>query len=202
MLASLSTAVPLAYVLQSGFDTLKLSKVRISIESYDAKKQLQIDRVQSSKRTVRPGEEIEIATVLAGDNGVELTRKVRYRVPEGAEPGVLYFTVADGATTNLTEFRQLLTSPPKSVAQLVSTVNSLRANTKAYIRVWRTDPAYQLEGADFPDPPPSVALILAGAQPALGAISQIRNSKMAEIEIAAGEMTISGSKTLQVEVKE
>jgi hypothetical protein len=123
-------------------------------------------------------------------------------VPEGAEPGVLYFTVADSATTNLTEFRQILTSPPKSVMQLVATVNSLRANTKGYIRVWRTDPAYQLEGADFPDPPPSVALILAGAQPALGAISQVRNSKIAEIEIAAGEMMISGSKTIQVEVKE
>jgi hypothetical protein len=158
--------------------------------------------VQSSKRTVRPGEEIELATVLAGDNGVEVVRKVRYRVPDGAEPGALYFTVADGASTNLTEFRQILTNPPKSVPQLVSTVNSLRANTKAYIRVWRTDPAYQLEGVDFPDPPPSVALILAAAQPALGAISQIRNSKLAELEIAAGEMMISGSKTIQVEVKE
>jgi hypothetical protein len=202
MAASLNTAIPLAYILQSGFDTLKLRKVQISIESYDAKKQLQIDRVQSSKRAVRPGEEIEIATVLTGENGAELIRKSRDRVPEGAEPGVLYFTVADSATTNLTEFRQILTSPPKSVTQLVATVNSLRANTKGYIRVWRTDPAYQLEGADFPDPPPSVALILAGAQPALGAISQVRNSKIAEIEIAAGEMMISGSKTIQVEVKE
>jgi SpoIVB peptidase S55 len=202
MAASLNTAIPLAYILQSGFDTLKLRKVQIAIESYNAKKQLQIDRVQSSKRTVRPGEEIEIATVLAGENGAELIRKSRYRVPEGAEAGLLYFTVADSATTNLTEFRQLLTSPPKSVTQLVTTVNSLRANTKGYIRVWRTDPAYQLEGADFPDPPPSVALILASAQPALGAVSQIRNSKIAEIEIAAGEMMISGSKTIQVEVKE
>jgi hypothetical protein len=200
MQASLSAAIPLAYILQSGFDSLKLNKVAISIESYDAKKQLQIDRVVSSKRTVRPGGEIEIGTVLTGDNGVEVTRQSRYRVPIGAEPGQLYFTVADGNTTNLTEFRQLLISSPKSVGQLVSTVNSLRTNTKAYIRVWRADPAYQVEGGDLPDPPPSVSLVL--AQPAAGSILQTRNSKVAELEISAGQVMISGSKTIQVEVKE
>src|SRR5581483_1566960 len=42
MQASVSTAVPVAYVLQSGFDALKLKKVDVAIESYDAKKQLQI----------------------------------------------------------------------------------------------------------------------------------------------------------------
>ena len=57
MQASLSAAVPLAYVLQSGFDALKLKKIDVAIESYDAKKQLQIDRVLASKRIARPGED-------------------------------------------------------------------------------------------------------------------------------------------------
>ena len=202
MQASVSAAIPLAYVLQSGFDTLKLKNVEIAIESFDAKKQLQIDRAQASRRTVRPGEEVEISAVLTGDNGAEIVRGARYRVPEGAPAGTLYFTVADGATTNLTELKQLLTSAPKSAAQLLSTVNSLRANTKAYVRVWRADAAYQLEGEDFPYLPPSAAMILGGSQPSLGSISQTRNSKLAELEISAGDMMVSGSKTIQVEVKE
>jgi len=122
-------------------------------------------------------------------------------VPTGASPGLLYFTVADGATTNVTEFRQYLNSTPKSPAQLLTTVNSLRANTKAYVRVWRADPAFQLEGGDFPDPPASVSLILAASQPVAG-ISQTRNSKLAELEFGADEAMISGSKTIQVEVRE
>ena len=202
MQASISTAVPLAFVLQSGFDALKLKKVDVAIESYDAKKQLQIDRVLASKRTARPGDTIEITTVLSGDNGAETTRSVRYRVPEGAPPGTLYFTVADGNTTNITELRPFLTNVPKSPAQLISLVNSLRANTSAYVRVWRADPDYQLEGGDFPDPPPSVALILAGSPPVLGGVAQTRNSKLAELEISGGDTVISGSKTIQVEIKE
>jgi hypothetical protein len=99
---------------------------------------------------------------------------------------------------NLSEVRQILGSTPHTAEQLVATVNKLRANTKAYVRVWRPDPNFQLEGEDFPDPPPSLALIL-GASPAA---LQTRNAKIAELEISAGDAVISGVKTVQVEVKE
>lgn len=202
LIASLSTAVPLAYVLQSGFDVLEVKKVALDIESFDAKKQFQIDSVSVGRREVRAGGKVELTTWLVGENGAEVSRTIAYQVPQGLTPGPLYFTVADGMTTNLTEFRQIVGAQPRSIAQLMSTVNSLRANTKAYVRVWRPEPAYQLEGADLPDPPPSVALILAGSQTAQGSITQTRNSKIAELEVGAGDSVINGSKTIQVEVKE
>lgn len=201
LLASLSTAVPLAWVLQSGFDTLGLRRVALDIESFGEKKQLQIDQVTAARRQVRPGEKVELYTVLVGDNGAEVTRKVEYQVPVGARPGPLYFTVADGATANVQDYRLLAGNAPKSVERLIDTVNNMRANTKAYVRVWRADPAFQLDGADLPDPPPSAALIL-GGQASAGAVQQTRNAKVAELEIAVGDMVISGSKTIQVEVKE
>jgi hypothetical protein len=202
MQASLSTAIPLAYVLQGGVENLQLSKVALEIEAFDEKKQLQIDQVLANRREVRPGESVEISVTLVGENGVEVIRKAPYQVPVGAAPGWLYFTVADGNTTNLTDFRQVLSATPKSPAQLVAVVNQLRANTKAYIRAWRADPAFQLEGDDFPSPPPSVALVRADSPSVLAGVTQSRNSKVAEMEIAAGDFAISGSKTIQVEVKE
>jgi hypothetical protein len=45
-------------------------------------------------------------------------------------------------------------------------------------------------------------MILAGAQTAQSSITQTRNSKVAELEFGAGDSVISGSKTIQVEVKE
>jgi len=198
MQVSLSAAIPLAYVMQSGFAGLQVKRVKLEIDSFDEKKQLQIEQVFASQREVRPGETISITSVLLGDNGLELTRKVDYRVPAGAVPGPLYFTVADGAATNLTDFQQIIGGAPGTAAQLVSTVNKLRTNNKAYVRVWRAAPAFQIEGEDFPDPPPSLSLILGGSQ----AISQTRNSKVAELEITGGDVVITGSKTIQVEVKE
>jgi hypothetical protein len=81
-------------------------------------------------------------------------------------------------------------------------VNNLHPNTRAYVRIWRADPAFQLEGTDLPDPPASVALILAGQQTSSAGITQTRNSKLADFEIDANDMVVTGNKTIQIEVKE
>jgi len=199
---SLSAAIPVAYVMQSSFDSLQLKKVALDIQAYDQKKQLTIDSVSVSRREVRAGEKLRLNVLLTGENGVETARQFDYDVPIGAEPGTLYFTVADAGATNLADFRQVLTVNPRSPAQLITTVNNLHPNTKAYVRVWRADPAYQLEGVDLPDPPASVALILAGTQASHSGITQTRNAKLAEMEVDGGDMVISGVKTVQVEIKE
>ncbi|HYM01382.1 MAG TPA: SpoIVB peptidase S55 domain-containing protein, partial [Stellaceae bacterium] len=105
---SLSAAIPLAYILQSGFSSLEVKKVALEIDSFDEKKQLQIDQVVASPHEVRPGEKVQLSAVLVGENGAEVTRTLEYAVPVGASPGPLCFTVADGNVSNLSEFRQIL----------------------------------------------------------------------------------------------
>ncbi|HTP35959.1 MAG TPA: SpoIVB peptidase S55 domain-containing protein [Candidatus Acidoferrales bacterium] len=202
MQVSLSAAVPVAFAMQSGFDGLKLKKVTLNLESFDEKKEVAIDGITTSRREVHPGEKVQLHINLAGDNGLEIERTVEYQVPIGAEPGTLFFTVADAATANIADFRQVLAATPRNAGQVLSTVNSLHPNTRAYVRVWRADPAFQLEGVDLPDPPASVALILAGQQTSSGGITQTRNSKVAAFEVDAGDLVVTGSKTVQVEIKE
>ena len=202
MMASLSAAIPVAFVMQGGFESLLLKNVSIHLEAFDQKKQLTIDGIATSRREVRAGEKLQLNVSLSGDNGAEAVRRVEYQVPIGAEPGMLYFTVADAGTANIADFRQVLTATARTPGQLLATVNNLHPNTKAYVRVWRADPAFQLEGADLPDPPASVSLILAGSQSSSAGITQTRNSKIAEMEIDIGDMAVTGSKTVQVEVKE
>ena len=199
---SLSAAIPVAYVMQSGFDTLQLKKVALRVEAIDQRKALNIESLVASSRSVRPGEKLSIRVILAGENGAEMSRTVEYQVPVGAPPGPLYFTVSDANTANIADFRQVLTTSPHTTAQLISTVNNLHPNNKAYVRVWRADPAYQLEGADLPDPPPSVALILANSQTNVAGITPVRNSKVAGMEIDLGDQFVSGTKTIVTEVKE
>jgi hypothetical protein len=202
MQVALSAAIPLAYVLQGGFEALRVKQVDLEIDSFDEKKQLDIDHVFAGRRQARPGETIDLTVGLTGENGVLTTRKVSFPTPIGMTPGPLYFTVSDASTANLTELRQAVTTTPRSPSQLVSTVNDLKANTKAYVRVWRPDPAYQVGGEDLPAPPASLAMILGRAQSGYGGLTQGYNSKIAEIEIDGGGAVLSGSKTIQVEIKE
>jgi hypothetical protein len=198
MTAAISTATPLAYLMQAGFDALKIKRVSLELQSFAAKKELDIGQVYLSRREVKPGDTIELMTQLDGENGLELTRSVKYTIPLGTAPGTLYFTVADGTQTSLAELRQIIAQTPTSPEQSISTVNRLRPGDKAYVRVWRAQPAYAVAGEELPDPPPSLALVLGSTQ----SVSQNRNSKIAEIVIDAGDMMVSGSKTVQVEVKE
>ena len=88
----------------------------------------------------------------------------------------------------------------RSAGQVLALLNELRGNTKTYIRVWRADPAFTVDGRDLPSPPPSLAMMLNRMQP--GTNLNWRGSKLAEIEIPAGDYVVTGSKTVQVEVKE
>ena len=135
-LASTGIATPLSWALASGFDALKLKDVTIEITALDQRRQMQIADLVAPRR-VRPGEEIEIAVVLSGENGAETTRKVRYRVPVGAETGPLYLTASDATSANLVDLQTAFGTAFRSPSQVLDVLNGLRTNTSAYLRVWR-----------------------------------------------------------------
>jgi hypothetical protein len=198
--ASTGVASPLASILNAGFDALKIKNIKLEIEASERKRLLQVDQVTASPKQVHPGESVEVGVTFTGENGLETQKIVHYRVPVGAPAGMLSFTVSDGAMTNALD-QQTTPAAPKSAAQLVSFLNNLRPNTNAYVRVWRTDPAFEIQGRDLPDPPPSVGLILAKAQAAQGAWFP-RGSKIDELQIQTGDFVVTGSKTAQVEIRE
>jgi hypothetical protein len=199
--ASSGVASPLASILGAGFDALKIKSINLEIEASEHKRFLQVDQITASPKQVHPGDSVELAVTLTGENGLEVQKNLRYRVPVGAPEGPLNFTVSDGSVSNALDYQQLAAEPPRSPTQLVSFLNNLRPNTNAYVRVWRTDPAFQVQGQDLPDPPPSVGLILAKAQAAQG-VWVPRGSKIDELQIQTGDVVVSGTKTAQVEITE
>lgn len=200
-LASLGVAAPLTYALSSGLDGLRLKSANLSILPVEKRSQAQIVDIVGP-RQVRPGDDVELNITLSASDGAETVAKAHYKVPVGAPLGTLNFTVSDSTVTNLLELQTAMSTPPRDAAQLLDLLNSSRSNSGAYVRVWRSEASYTVDGRDFPDPPPSVAMILARPQIAAGAIANLRGSKIAELSIPLGDTVVTGSKTVQVEVKE
>jgi hypothetical protein len=200
-LASLGVATPLTYALSSGLDGLKLMGASFTIEPVEKRSQMQISEIVGP-RQARPGQEIELSVTLAADDGAETVKKVRYKIPVGAPTGTLNFTVSDSTVTNMTELQGAMTTPPRTASQLLGLLNSSRANTGAYVRVWRSENSYTVEGRDLPDPPASVAMILARPQLASGTAANLKGARVAELDIPVGGAVVTGSKTMQVEVRE
>ena len=197
MQASINAMVPLAYILQGGFDALHVQQIRFAIDSSETKRALQIEEVTPSRREVRPGDSLDLTTLLTGENGLEVTRVTHIPIPTGSAPGTLYLTVADGTQTSVAALRQTINVTPRSPEQLLETVRRLKGNTRAYVRLWRADADFQVSGEDLPGTPPSISLILAST----AGITQTRNSQVREYEIDPGNWLVTGSKTVQVEVK-
>ena len=200
-LAALGVGTSLSYAMSSGFDDFKLKGVNLEVDVVDRKRQMQIVEI-AAPRSARPGEDVELVVTLAGENGVETQRKMLYHIPIGAPLGTINFTAADASSTNMTEFGATIGMQYHSPGQVLGFLNGLRANTKAYVRVWRSEATYTVDGHDLSSPPPSLALILGREQSPAAALLNVRGSKLAEIEIPTGENVVTGSKTVQVEVKE
>jgi len=199
--ASSGVASPLAYLLSSGFDALKIKNISLEIQASEHKHLLQIDQIMASRKQVRPGQSVDLIVTFTAENGVVTDRTVHYTVPVGAPLGTLNFTVSDATYSNLLDYQQIAATQAKSPTQVISFLNDLRPNTNAYLRVWRSDAAFQVQGADLPDPPPSVGLILARAQAAQGTWFA-RGSKVDELHIDTGNVVVSGSKNVAIEVED
>ena len=200
--AAAYTTIPLSYISQSGIDGLRPKGIWLDLEVSEKRNQYQIDQVWPVKREVKPGDSIELNVSLISDSGAELVRHVKYPVPVGAPQGTVYVTVSDAMSANLAEFQQAAGVRGRSKGQLVDLINALRPYNHVSVRLSRAEPSYQVQGADLPDPPPSIALLLAKSQPSALALTSARGAKVAELDIDLGTAIASGSKSTQVEVKE
>jgi hypothetical protein len=200
-LASVGTAAPLSYALGSGFDAFRLKNISLDIVPLSTRNQVQIADLLAP-RQVHPGDDMELTVVLAGENGAETIKKSHYKIPVGAPTGQLFITVSDATAANLVDVQTALGSPARSPGQVMGLLNGLRANTNAYIRVWRAETNYTVDGRELPGLPASMAIILGKTQTGSPNLLTARGTKVAEINIPAGENVVTGSKTIQIEVKE
>ncbi len=196
--AALNAATTLSYVMQGGFDDLKLKHISVTLDASSRKQAFNIGQVYTSKREAKPGDRINVTALLDGEDGVEISRTASYTIPPGAAPGTLYFTVCDGGQASLADMRQTISDSPADAAQLISIVNQIRPTDKAYVRVWRAEPSFAVQDAEMASPPPSLALVLGN----IPSIAQSKNAKVTELAMEAAGNMVSGSKTVQVEVKE
>jgi hypothetical protein len=197
---ALSTAMPLGQILQNAVEDLRVRKIDLTLDSFTVKKQASIENAWLSRRQVRPGESVDIMVEMAGDGGARTKHKLSYEIPIGMPAGPLNFLVGDGPSVNAAEQKYWILNQTRPAAELLEFLNSLRPNTKAYVRVWRNEASFQIDGKDLPHPPPSIGFVLTRTQTGTSVIP--RTTTIAELVFAPGDVAITGSKSLQVDVTE
>jgi hypothetical protein len=201
--------VTLGFLLGAGFKDLRMKNIEFTLDPIETKRQLRVAQAWASAHEVRPGDSVQITALLQGENGMELTRTATYKIPVGAPVGLVNFTISDAIGLNTPEFAGLMQSSLRTPQQLIQAVNNFRGSEAAYVRVWRQEPSFNisgpLPGGDLTDPPPSVMLVLADPSASAttsASLTLTRGSQLAEMKLAVDGFVVSGSKTIQVEIKE
>jgi hypothetical protein len=203
--ATFNLVTPLSFLLQSGLPELTPKRISFTFDATEQKRQLDVQDVWLSQHEARPGETVEITCLLAGESGLEVKKTAQFLVPMGAPAGRLYFTVSDASLLNFSELAGLSPVSARSAPELINILNHIRPNDKAYVRVWRQEPSFSLPGSDLTDPPPSVAVVLSKASSSLGIGSTLalsQGAQVSELPITVGDYAVTGSKTVQLEIKE
>lgn len=203
--STFNLTVPLAFSLQSGFHDLAIKNLSFTFDAVEQKRQLEIQDVWLSNTEATPGDTVQVNCLLGGENGLQVRKTASYKIPIGAPPGRLLFTVSDASLLNFSELSGLSSSSLHSAREMIQVLNDIRPNDNVYVRVWRQEPSFSLPGADLTDPPPSAALVLSKTSSALSSGNSLllsRGSQVAQLPIPMGDYAVTGSKTVQVEIKE
>ena len=201
LLASLATALPLTYAVQSDFDELTPRAITLNMRASERKQQWTVAGVWASPLQVRPGETVKLTALLRGPAGEDISREFAWRVPAGMQPGAAQVLLSDATTANLSEFASAIGQQQATAAATVEFLNALRANQKAYLRVLLAKPGFTLNGRPMNAPPASMALLFKNWQPAIGA-NMMLQSAAAEFSFEPGVGAVTGSKSIAIEIQE
>lgn len=196
--ASIASAAPLATLLQTASDTVRVAGIDLEVRAAEARDLWQVSHVSASRKKARPGDTVRLSVVLTGAGDTDVTRHVDYVVPIGAPAGPLTVTVSDALTANLAENR-LFGPQGRTARQIIAQANGLRHNSSAWLRVTRPDPPIQVAGADYPNLPAGYTMLLGRDQPQI-VLAGASGNRIFDAEIPAGDGVVGGQKSITFEV--
>ncbi|MDX2268536.1 MAG: SpoIVB peptidase S55 domain-containing protein [Bryobacter sp.] len=199
--ASLSAAIPTAYVSQQMGSALLPEAVTVSAKFLPERDQWAVEGLKLSRQKVDPGDAVDIEISLVAGAKRQVLRE-SFRVPAWVPRGqTLTVSLQDALTANLLDFRAFYQPGGPAFAdakELIETLNRLHPAGKMYLRVLRSAPAYQSGVEEMANLPHSVATLF---QRQAGQYPAGLQAKLLDKEVSLPSGVGSGSRTATLEIE-
>jgi hypothetical protein len=194
-------ATPLSYLLEGQFPHLGIRSIDLNIVSQDESRTATIEQVWSSQSEVRPGDHIVATVVERTPSGGQLTQTIPVEIPQNVNNKTLALVIGSGEALNALQLRFINPgAPPKDLRQLVRELNRTRRNNRVYALLMAPQRSFEMDGTDFPSPPPSLLQTFL-ADPAVSSkISYRAGSVVGDVSTQSLPYTIRGDQTLYLKV--
>jgi hypothetical protein len=129
--------------------------------------------------------------------GEDIVRTIPIAIPANAT-GTLALMVSDGARLAQSEQREARLPQPRSVAQMVRTLNKSRRNNALYVKLLGSEAGAVVNGELLSSLPPSVLAVLE-ADRSGGSFNPLHSATLGEWELST-DQAVSGVRTLTIQV--
>ncbi len=195
--AATSVAAPIAALLGNDFEKVSIEGIDLTVGSTEEIRTATLERVWLDEQRPRAGRTVPLKILLRTYRGEEILRTVPIEIPANAS-GTLSVLVADGGRLGQIEQREARSQQPRSVDQIIRTLNRSRRGNTLYVKLLGTDPGAVVSGESLTALPPSVLGVLE-ADRSGGSFNPINNATLGEWSLPT-DRAVSGSRTLSITV--
>jgi hypothetical protein len=199
--ASLSVALPVNFLLASGYKNLEFERIDLDIAAVEDDRAALLDSLRLDRAEVKAGDSVNLDIIYKKTDGEVVQDTYPVKIPQDVTPGSLSLLVADGTSVMSLDAREqgeeLI---PRDLSQLIKFINNIRKNDRLYVRMFRREAGAVVRGEGLPGLPPSVLSIL-NSERNTGGMSPIHTSTFMEYELPPSDYVVSGSRTLNLAIK-
>ncbi|MEJ7617442.1 MAG: hypothetical protein WKF30_10895 [Pyrinomonadaceae bacterium] len=197
-MASSSVAAPVAALLTSGFEDVRLKGITLDITASDTKSEATLERIALDKSEIKRGETVEVQAFIRTESGKQFVQRIPVTVPSDVPPGQLLLFIGDGNALQqgMSPSQAIV---PKNLGQLVETINKVKKADRLYVKLFQITPGAVIGNDEMPNLPPSVVATL-NSDRSSGGYTPTPVSPVYEKELPAAEFVIQGQQLIGISV--
>ncbi len=181
------------------YEKVDVGGIDVTIATTEEPRTATLERVWLDDPRPRAGRRVALKVAFRTYRGEEVVRTLPIEIPANAT-GSLSLLVSDGARLGLSEQRETRTPQPRTVDQMIKSLNKARRNNTLYVKLLGSDAGAVVNGEVLTSLPPSVLAVLEGDRNG-GNFNPVHSATLGEWELPT-EHAVTGSRTLAITVSQ
>lgn len=195
--AAASIIMPITALVTNDDEAVEIERLDLTIKSSEEPRTATLERIWIDDVRPRPGRTVPLKILMHTYRGQDVLRSVPIEIPANAT-GRLSVIVSDAQHLARAEQREANLPRPRSVPQLVRTLNKARKNNTLYVRLLGSDAGAVVNGELLSSLPPSVLAVLEAGKGG-GSFSPLHSATFGEWEIVTSH-AVTGVRTLPITI--
>src|SRR6478735_1769563 len=190
---------PMSALMGNDYEKIDIDGLDVTFATTEEPKTATLERVWLDDPRPRAGRTVPLKVMFRTYRGDEVVRTLPIEIPSNAS-GSLSLLVSDGARLGMNEQREARAAQPRSVDQIIRTLNKGRRNNSLYVKLLGSDAGAIVNGELLSALPPSVLGVLEGDRNG-GNFNPLHNATIGQWELPT-DHAVAGSRTLTITVSQ